>query len=78
MAIMVNLGSVPDIDVTMQQISINTSEIIVYDKTHVHTQSTPAAEWTIRHNLGKYPCVSVVDSSGSEVVGAVDYPNENT
>src|SRR5213075_3591459 len=38
-----------------------------------HIQTVPAAMWTIVHNLGFYPNVSVVDSSGREVVGEINY-----
>ena len=47
------------------------------DKTYKHTQSIPSAEWTINHNLNKYPAVTVVDSGGSLVDGDVLYVDEN-
>lgn len=37
------------------------------DKNYYHTQGTPAAEWVIEHNLGKYPSVTVVSSAGEEI-----------
>ena len=40
---------------------------------HVHTQSAASATWTITHLLGGRPSVSVVDSSGTVVVGEVRY-----
>lgn len=40
---------------------------------YVHTQGTPAAVWTIDHGLPFYPNVTVVDSSGSTVVGDITY-----
>jgi|SRR3990170_2078783 len=46
--------------------------------TYVHDQAIPAATWTIVHNLGYPPNVTVVDSSGREVVGDVTYPIPNT
>jgi len=39
---------------------------------------TPSAEWVINHNLGKYPCVTVIDSAGDECEGAVVYNDINT
>ena len=48
------------------------------DKHYVHTQMVAAASWTINHNLGKFPAVSVVDSGGSVVVGEVQYINKDT
>lgn len=40
-------------------------------------QATPLAMWTIAHNLGKFPSVSVVDSAGTIVVGEVTYTDAN-
>lgn len=40
---------------------------------YVHQQMTPAATWVITHNLNRYPSVTVVDSAGSVVIGAVSY-----
>lgn len=48
------------------------------DKTYVHKQVIAARTWDITHNLYKYPSVSVVDSSGNEVVGEVEYTSLNT
>jgi hypothetical protein len=44
---------------------------------YVHTQTVAAAVWTIVHNLGKYPSVSIVDSANDEVIGEVRYTNTN-
>lgn len=40
---------------------------------YVHNQMVPAATWTVTHNLNRYPSVTVVDSAGSVVIGAVAY-----
>ena len=48
------------------------------DKHYNHTQSIPESIWVINHNLGKFPAVSVADSSGSEVEGEVLYTDSNT
>lgn len=50
---------------------------IVEDKHYVHIQSMPASVWTVRHGLNKYPAVTVVDSAGTEVIGAVEYIDVN-
>ncbi len=47
------------------------------DLAYVHTQSVPSASWTITHGLGKFPSVSVADSTGSQVFGDVTYLNLN-
>lgn len=41
------------------------------------TQPSSLAQWTIQHNLGKNPSVSVVDSAGTLVVGDVSYTDDN-
>ena len=38
-----------------------------------HTQGTSSAVWTITHNLGWYPNVTVQDSGGSIVEGEIAY-----
>lgn len=48
-----------------------------FNHAHVFTQGTPATTWSIFHNLGKYPSVSVVDSANNEVVGDVQYNSAN-
>jgi hypothetical protein len=47
------------------------------DKHYVHTQSIPAATWTINHNLGKRPSVTIVDSAGTEWVTEVEHTSDN-
>lgn len=46
--------------------------------TYVYNQGSPATTWTITHNLGQYPSVTVVDSGGTTVGGSVNYLNSNT
>lgn len=42
---------------------------------YVYTQATAATLWAITHNLGYYPNVSVVDSTGTQIFpGDVKYP----
>lgn len=42
-----------------------------------YTQGSASDEWTIQHNLGKYPSVTIVDSGGNVVVGDVQYLSTN-
>jgi len=44
---------------------------------YVHVQSASASTWTISHNLGFFPSVSVVDNGGNLVIGDVLYITEN-
>lgn len=43
------------------------------DKYYRHDQFTASDTWTIVHGLDKYPSVTIVDSAGDEVEGAVNY-----
>jgi hypothetical protein len=43
------------------------------DAYYRHVQSVAAAVWTVVHNLGKFPSVSVVDSTGTTVYGTIRY-----
>lgn len=37
----------------------------------------PLAIWVVDHNLGKYPAITVIDSSGSHVEGDISYDSLN-
>lgn len=45
--------------------------------TYTHNQAGASATWTITHNLGLHPSVTVVDSAGNVVIGNVVYSSEN-
>jgi hypothetical protein len=45
--------------------------------TYIYSQDIAAATWSIEHNLGRYPSVTVVDSAGSVVIGDIKYISEN-
>lgn len=45
---------------------------------YTHIQDAAAAVWTITHNLGYHPQVTIVDSAGSEVMGDIAYLDINT
>ena len=44
---------------------------------YTHAQGVPSADWSIVHNLGRHPSVTVVDSAGSTVIGDVEYLSNN-
>jgi hypothetical protein len=45
---------------------------------YTHTQSVASAIWTINHNLGYRPGgISVVDSAETQVIGDIEYVNDN-
>jgi hypothetical protein len=55
------------------------SAAVVQTQEYTHTQSTPAALWTVNHNLNRYPGVTVIDSTNREVFGGrVVYLSANT
>lgn len=43
-----------------------------------HTQGIPSSTWTINHNLGYNPAITVVDSAGTVVEGSYEFVNVNT
>ena len=47
------------------------------DLSYTFEQRIADNSWVITHNLGKNPSVTVVDSSGNVVEGAVEYLNSN-
>lgn len=51
---------------------------IIQDANYLHDQGIPSNVWTVVHNLGKYPSVTVIDTAGTDVLGEVEYININT
>jgi len=47
------------------------------DKNYVQT-FTVASTVTVNHNLNKLPAVTIIDSAESEVIGDIEYTNNNT
>ncbi len=43
------------------------------DLTYEHSQLVASDTWTINHQLGKHPAITVVDSGGNVVVGDITY-----
>lgn len=76
-------GQNPDVTIAVTEQSVVISEAVVGlqgpsgDKHFTFTQSTPSAVWTITHNLGKRPSVTVVDSGGTEWQTAVEHLSDN-
>lgn len=44
---------------------------------YLHDQAIPATIWSITHNLGKLPSVTVIDTAGNKCEGEVEYVNIN-
>ena len=45
--------------------------------TFTFNQTIPATTWTISHNLGKFPSVTVIDSANTVVIGSYVYIDNN-
>jgi hypothetical protein len=43
-----------------------------------HTQNTPLTTWTVVHNLGFYPNVTVFNSASDQVEGSVIHNDSNS
>lgn len=45
---------------------------------YTHIQGSPATDWVVTHNLGRYPsAIAVIDSGGTLCVGAVVHDSIN-
>lgn len=47
------------------------------DSHFTFNQGIASASWSINHNLGKFPSISVVDSAGHQGFGSVRYVDAN-
>jgi len=45
--------------------------------TFVFNQGVPASTWSVQHNLGKFPSITVIDSSNTVVTGEYTYVDTN-
>ncbi len=45
--------------------------------TYTHVQSLPSSVWTVAHNLGRYPSITVVDNLGGELLADVRYLDDD-
>lgn len=76
-------GEAPNVTIAVTEQKVTISEGVVGlpgtsgDKHYQHDQEVPAATWTIQHNLGKKPSVTVVDSGGNEWQTAVEHLSAN-
>tara|TARA_R100001510_G_C7604906_1_gene170387 strand:+ start:555 stop:794 length:240 start_codon:yes stop_codon:yes gene_type:complete len=58
----------------MQYIGRNVmSSPIIGDITFVHNQGSASTTWTVTHNLGRYPSVTIVTDSNVVVIGDITY-----
>jgi len=45
--------------------------------TYTHSQTSPSNTWTITHNLGRFPSVTVIDTGDTVIKGTVLYNSNN-
>ena len=45
--------------------------------TFIYEQATATSVWEIQHNMKKYPSVTIIDSANNEVMGAIEYIDNN-
>jgi len=69
-----------DIDALIKRIEILETTALEDEKdlNYVHDQPNPAFTWTINHNLNKKPSVRLEDLTGADIMGEIDYNNNNT
>lgn len=73
-----NLINMPSInDVVLKGNKTNAELGIVSDKTVVYQQATSNNTWKIKHDMDKYPAVTVVDTSGNVIIGDLTYTDNN-
>ena len=47
------------------------------DKTFVFSQGVPSVQWTVQHDLNKFPSITVIDSGNTVVIGKYTYIDNN-
>ena len=52
-------------------------ELVTSNITYTHSQTSSSDTWTITHNLGRYPSVTVVDTGNTIVLGSITYNSSN-
>ena len=70
-------GSTPAVTITGTAPAQTINFVLPVAGQYIHNQSSASSTWTITHNLGFFPAVSVVDSGGSVVEGDVSYISVN-
>ena len=74
----VTTGNTPSVTISGVSPAQVLDFVIPVGGTYAHTQYSSSATWTVNHNLGFKPNVTVVDSAGTIIEGAIDYQTGNT
>jgi len=67
------LGSTDDLSEGTTNLYFRTSRVA-----YIHTQGASSSTWTINHNLGFYPNLTVQDSAGTIYEGEISYTNSDS
>lgn len=43
-----------------------------------HNQTTPSYDWTVNHNLGRYPELTILGTDGNQIITDIEHVNINT
>lgn len=70
-------GATPEVTITGTAPTQTINFVLPVGGNYTHNQLTAASTWTITHNLGFFPAVSIVDSGGNYVIGDVNYVSQN-
>lgn len=73
----VTTGASPQVTITGTAPSQTINFVIPTGGAYTHNQGTSSSTWTINHNLGYYPSVTVVDNGDNVVIGDVSYISTN-
>ncbi len=65
--------------ISQPEINVAISGVIsTKDSHYTHNQNSVSDTWSVTHNLGKKPAVTVVDSADTVLYGAVSYTDDNS
>lgn len=70
-------GTTPQVTITGTAPSQTLNFVLPTGGIYTHNQGSSASTWTITHNLGYYPSVTVVDNGDNVVIGDVSYVSVN-
>jgi hypothetical protein len=74
----VTTGNTPEVTITGIAPSQTLNFVIPTGGTYAHTQYSASNRWEIVHNLNYKPNVTVVDSAGTIIEGAIEYTGPNS
>ena len=73
----VTSGETPAVTITGTSPSQTLNFVLPTGGIYTHNQGSSSSTWTITHNLGYFPSVTVVDNGNNVVIGDVSYISAN-